>query len=115
MQVGGIGAGDLGVYRDYTAILQKSAHIKASEPSKVNTEQATEPTTKTELPESLPEKKPFEPVNLKEAADSLSTIQDFEFIGRDSDITKLDVGKAISDMKKDSILQDYQYFVGTAI
>ena len=38
---------------------------------------------------------------------------DFSYIGRDSDIHSLDVEKAISDMRKDQILQQYQYFVGS--
>ena len=32
--------------------------------------------------------------------------------GRDSKLADLDVEKAISDMRKDSILEQYQYFVG---
>lgn len=36
----------------------------------------------------------------------------FDMIGSSSDLSKLDMDKAISDMKKDSILQDYSYFVG---
>ncbi|MBS7303932.1 MAG: hypothetical protein KIG50_07330 [Lachnospiraceae bacterium] len=39
---------------------------------------------------------------------------DFSYIGKDKDIQNLDIRKAISDMQKDSILQDYQYFVGNA-
>lgn len=39
---------------------------------------------------------------------------DFSYLGRDKDIQLLDMRKAISDMQKDSILQDYQYFVGSA-
>lgn len=35
-------------------------------------------------------------------------------IGKDSDILSLDMQKAISDMKKDSILEEYQYFVGSS-
>ena len=38
---------------------------------------------------------------------------EFGYIGRDSDIHSLDVEKAISDMRKDQILQQYQYFVGS--
>lgn len=34
-----------------------------------------------------------------------------ELKGADSDIKSLDVEKAVSDMKKDSVLQRYQYFV----
>ena len=36
----------------------------------------------------------------------------FDMKGKDSDIASLDMEKAISDMKKDSILEEYQYFVG---
>lgn len=39
--------------------------------------------------------------------------EDFDYIGQDSDIRSLDMEKAISDMKKDQILQQYQYFVGS--
>lgn len=38
--------------------------------------------------------------------------RDAEAAGRSSDIKSLDVQKAISDMKKDQVLQQYQYFVG---
>ena len=38
---------------------------------------------------------------------------DFSFIGSDLNIETLDMQKAISDMQKDSILQDYNYFVGS--
>ena len=38
----------------------------------------------------------------------------FGYIGQDEDIQTLDVQKAISDMKKDQVLQQYQYFVGSA-
>lgn len=38
----------------------------------------------------------------------------FGYIGRDSDIYSLDVEKAIDDMKKDNVLQQYQYFVGSS-
>lgn len=36
----------------------------------------------------------------------------YELKGADSDITKLDVEKAISDMQKDVVLEQYQFFVG---
>ena len=37
---------------------------------------------------------------------------DFGYIGKDSDIFSLDVEDAISDMQKDDVLKQYQYFVG---
>ncbi len=39
-------------------------------------------------------------------------VADKELIGIDADIRQLDVEKAVSSMKKDSVLQGYQYFVG---
>jgi len=40
--------------------------------------------------------------------------EDFDYIGQDRDIRSLDMERAISDMKKDQVLQQYQYFVGNA-
>ena len=37
---------------------------------------------------------------------------EYDLKGIASDITSLDVEKAISDMKKDQVLQQYQFFVG---
>ena len=37
----------------------------------------------------------------------------FEYIGIDSSLGNLDMQKAISDMQKDQVLQNYQYFVGS--
>ena len=39
---------------------------------------------------------------------------DFSNIGSEKDIHKLDIRQAISDMKQDSLFQEYQYFVGSA-
>lgn len=38
--------------------------------------------------------------------------ESFDYIGSESSLANLDVQKAISVMKKDKILQEYQYFVG---
>lgn len=38
----------------------------------------------------------------------------YDLKGKDSDLESLDVQKAISDMEKDQVLQQYQYFVDTA-
>ena len=39
---------------------------------------------------------------------------DFSYIGSEKDIAKLDMQKAISDMKQDNILQEYNYFIGSS-
>ena len=60
---------------------------------------------------SLQEQKPNAP--LEDISITFHKQDDFGYIGRDSDIRSLDVEKAISDMRKDQILQQYQYFVGS--
>ena len=37
----------------------------------------------------------------------------YELKGVDSDIARLDVERAISDMRRDQVLEQYQFFVGT--
>ncbi len=48
---------------------------------------------------------------------SLTFLKDdtYDMIGSESDLNKLDMQKAISDMQKDKILQDYNYFVGSSV
>lgn len=36
----------------------------------------------------------------------------YDYIGSESSLAKLDIQQAISDMRKDKILEEYQYFVG---
>lgn len=43
---------------------------------------------------------------------SFNLQEDYGYLGKDSNIEDLDVQKAISDMRKDQVLQQYQYFVG---
>ena len=38
----------------------------------------------------------------------------YELKGTDSDLESLDVQKAVSDLGKDQVLQQYQYFVGSS-
>lgn len=52
--------------------------------------------------------------NLEDISLSFNKEDDFGYIGKDSDIYKLDVEKALSDMKRDSVLEEYQYFVGSS-
>ena len=40
--------------------------------------------------------------------------ESFDYLNSDSSVKSLDMEKAISDMKKDSILQEYHYFVGSS-
>ena len=48
-------------------------------------------------------------IRLDEVAEQFS--DDFGYIGKDKDIHNLDVEKAVSEMQKDKVLQQYQFFV----
>jgi len=54
-------------------------------------------------------------VSIEDISLSLNeSASNFEMKGRESDITSLDMEKAVSDMKRDQSLMQYQYFVGEA-
>ena len=40
--------------------------------------------------------------------------ESYDYLGSESSLSGLDMQKAISDMKRDSVLQEYQYFVGNS-
>ncbi len=51
--------------------------------------------------------------DLQDISLSFNRDEDISLVGRDSSLAGLDVEKAISDMRKDSMLEQYQYFVGS--
>lgn len=53
-------------------------------------------------------------VNPNEISLTFNKGDNFSYIGSEKDIDNLDINKAISDMKQDSILREYNYFVGSA-
>lgn len=85
-------------------VLQDSGRKKPGTP-----EQAAKPDAlpKTQKPQQCTTD--LEKISLK-----FNKEESFAYIGKDSDLDQLDVQKAISDMKRDQILQGYQYFVGHA-
>ena len=52
--------------------------------------------------------------NLEDVSLTFNKSEDFGYIGRDVSLSNLDMEKAISDMRKDQVLEQYQYFVGSA-
>lgn len=65
-----------------------------------------------ETPVTPQVRKPDAP--LEDISITFNRQDDFGYLGQDSDIHSLDVDRAISDMQKDRMLQQYQYFVGSA-
>ena len=50
--------------------------------------------------------------DLEDISFTFNKQESFDYLGQESDIENLDIQKAISDMKKDTLLTQYQYFVG---
>ena len=99
-------------YRIPTADTQKSETLGQNITSK---QQAVVP----EAPAAKAEEAtvPVERKNTALEDVSLTFLKDdtYDMIGSESDLNKLDMQKAISDMQKDKILQDYNYFVGSSV
>lgn len=51
-------------------------------------------------------------VDLENISFNFNTGDTYDYIGSKSDLTLLDMEQVISDMKKDSVLEQYRYFVG---
>ena len=85
-------------------------------PQKIEVQQETVPDSTTSgnaAEESALQKRTS--VNPSEISMTFHKEETFDYLGSESSLMNLDMQKAISDMKKDSILQDYQYFVGNTI
>ena len=118
MGIGGVnGIGGIGRMQDYSIQMPQPAkpviveetgaesHVASSEQKNSGNHGAP----KEEAP--VQEQKSNAPID--DISNTIHKQDDFGYIGRDSDIHSLDVEKAISDMRKDQILQQYQYFVGS--
>jgi hypothetical protein len=83
---------------------------KSPEPQQIQEDKQQKPSV---IIEPIEDKRPSK-VDLNEVSMSFNRQEDYGFIGKDKDLSLLDMEKAISMMKQDSILQDYQYFVGSS-
>ena len=88
-----------------TEIPEQQSHVSSSEQINSGTSGAVK--------EPAPSQEQKTNAALEDISITFRKQDDFGYIGRDSDIHSLDVEKAISDMRKDQILQQYQYFVGS--
>lgn len=89
-------------FYDYNTIKNNEAKIQQIQQTKDKTDDAVE----------LPAQKRESDFGATEYAKQYQPDVTYELKGSDSDIKQLDVERAISDMKKDQVLQQYQFFVG---
>lgn len=64
--------------------------------------------TRTSIEDSRSRSADLENISL-----NFNTGDTYDYIGKDSDLALLDMEQVISDMKKDSVLDQYRYFVGS--
>ena len=93
-------------------------YIQADEPAKISqADNAAENrivVSEVNVHEKAPAQtaQPRQDAALEDISLTFNRQDDFGYLGKDSDIRSLDMERAISDMKKDQVLQQYQYFVG---
>ena len=76
--------------------------------------QELNPQSVQQIPEERIVSRPRNDAALEDISLTFNKSDDFGYIGKDSDIYSLDVENAISDMKKDDVLREYQFFVGSS-
>ena len=104
-----------------------SSYYRTSQIPVVSTEEVKQQDMqKEQLKASAPEEQNSQPLmqpeedfrtktaDLENISLTFNKEETFDYIGNESGLAGLDMQKAISDMRKDEILQGYQYFVGSA-
>ncbi len=104
-----VGYGGFGAFQSNIRIndIPKVNEVKPAEEVKPVAE---EPKQSYEIQEVDTRPRSMDP---NEAALEFNKGNDYSYIGKTKDIESLDVAKAISAMQQDSVLQEYNYFVGS--
>lgn len=104
------GYSGIGNYRmpNITKAEEVSPNALTLENSKIN-EQATENVTQAQ------ETKRTVFTDLEDISIGFNKLNDYSYIGKDADMQQLDVQKAISDMQKDNLFHQYQFFVRSSM
>lgn len=110
-----------GFYNNYKVVdipkvdfetVKKQDEVKAAEANALQTLPAVPEVPAAE--ENVKEDTRTNMADLDNISLTFNANDDFSYLGSDFEIGKLDMQKAISDMKKDSILENYQFFVGSS-
>lgn len=94
---------------DIEAVKKQEEEKKASEAVIPQSQAVAEAKSEPQKPDNRTRS-----ANLEDVSLTFNKGDDFSFLGSEFKLEDLDMQKAISDMRKDSILQDYQFFVGTS-
>ena len=105
---------DFDPYADFTRIIKHSAHISVQD-EVMDREDimplVTGSLVSDEAYHAL--EREIMMVDISEPDMGLDGIRDLSFTSSKTDLRKSDTARALSDLEKDSPLEEYQYFVGT--
>lgn len=106
-------------YNDYTSRIKQVdvEEVRRQEEEKKAGEQlvSSGASEQTDSAQQEVVRRPVEPVELEDISVKFNRNDTYDYIGKDSSPESLDVQKAVSDMQKDSILSQYQFFVGAEV
>ena len=115
MSIRGIGQYG-GFYQNYNVPSIPSASVETTPLEQPSELQKSSPLDASQMGQTTNETSATESNRQNSSLEDISLLfnknDNFDYIGKDSEIGNLDVQKAVSDMKKDQVLQEYQYFVG---
>lgn len=102
-----------GFYNFYNVSKIPQVSVEDVKTQDVQSEQQRQQPMEVSRPESADETSKRAPrmANLEDISLSFRTNETYDYIGKDAGLQKLDMMSAISDMQKDEVLQQYQYFV----
>lgn len=113
MMVGAIGQSYGGFYNVHN--ISDIPQIDAEKVQKQDESKVQQVEKETDArPEAVAERKPVAKQELEDISIRFNKNDTYGYIGKESDINNLDIEKAVSEMRKDQVLEQYQYFVGTA-
>ncbi len=109
-----MGIGIIGGFENYGGLYgnYKAMNIKVVSEEEVKAQDAAAKKVQEETPVVQDYEKASRIAKLEDVSLSFNKNDDFGYLGSEADISQLDMDKAISDMKKDQVLEQYQYFVG---
>lgn len=103
-----------GLYQSYPIEPIKRVDLETvREQDEIKKQQANEIPVANPMESPALENKASKTADLENISLGFNKSDTYDYIGSEKDLSLLDMEKVLSDMKKDSVLDQYRYFVGT--
>lgn len=116
MTVGGIGqyGGFNSSVREIPKVNVDAVKENKSNISQSNNDGSVNTKPNSDITENAKQEVKSKPLKLEDLSLGFQKNDTFDYLGKDSEIANLDMEKAISDMRKDELLGQYNFFVNSA-